>query len=143
MPLSLRPPAPKPCESCPYRREAPAGIWASEEYEKLRHYDADTPNQPTRVFQCHQADIDSDAGRICAGWAGCHEGEHLLALRLAVVNGHINAATYKTVVDYESPVPLFSAGAEAAAHGQAGIDTPTEEARRMISKISRMRRDLR
>ncbi|MEV2192415.1 DUF6283 family protein [Streptomyces phaeochromogenes] len=24
--------------------------------------------------------------RVCAGWAGCHEGEELLALRLAVLD---------------------------------------------------------
>ncbi|MFE7545794.1 DUF6283 family protein [Streptomyces platensis] len=84
MPSSLRPPAPRPCESCPYRRDVPAGIGASEEYEKLRRYDADTPNQPTKLFQCHQADGDSDNRRICGGWAGCHEGEDLLALRVAL-----------------------------------------------------------
>ncbi|MGW7786078.1 DUF6283 family protein [Streptomyces tricolor] len=142
MSSSLRPPAPRPCESCPYRRDVPAGIWASEEYEKLRRYDADTPYQPTRVFQCHQADADSDVRRVCAGWAGCHEGDDLLALRLAVLNGSMDTTTYRAVVEYESSVPLFPSGSAAASHGQAGTAAPTEDARRLIDKISRTRGDL-
>ncbi|MEU2558465.1 DUF6283 family protein [Streptomyces longispororuber] len=138
----IRPPAPRPCESCPYRRDVPAGIWASEEYEKLRRYDADTPEQPTGVFQCHQADADSDTRRICAGWLGCHGGTELLALRIAVLDGRIDSSTYRAAADYESPVPLFSSGGAAAAHGEAGVAAPAEEARRMIGKICQTRGDL-
>lgn len=139
----LRPPAPRPCESCPYRRDIPSGIWAHEEYEKLRHYDAPTANQPTALFQCHQTDADSDARRICGGWAGCHDGAHLLSLRLGVLDGRIDPTTHQAVVDYASPVPLFASGGEAAAHGQAGIDQPADEAERLMTKISRTRGDLR
>ncbi|MFD5890998.1 DUF6283 family protein [Streptomyces sp. NPDC060334] len=114
MSSSLRSPAPRPCESCPYRRDVPAGIWARSEYEKLRLYDADTSRQPMRMFQCHQTDADSDVRRVCGGWAGCHKGEELLALRLAVLRGSMDAATFRATVEYESPVPLFSTGSEAA-----------------------------
>ncbi|MEU9879009.1 DUF6283 family protein [Streptomyces phaeochromogenes] len=85
----------RPCESCPCRPDVPAGIWASEEYANLRRYGAETPDQPAGLFQCHQADADSAVRRVCAGWAGCHEGEELLALRLAVLDGCIDAAAYK------------------------------------------------
>ncbi|MFD5624181.1 DUF6283 family protein [Streptomyces yangpuensis] len=139
---SIRPPAPRPCESCPYRRDVPAGIWAGNEYEKLRRYDADTPAQPPRVFQCHQTDADNDSRRVCAGWAGCHDGDSLLALRLAVLQGRVDSATYRAVVDYTSPVPLFSSGGEAADHGLTHLDTPADDARHMIDKISRTRQDL-
>ncbi|MFB7346105.1 DUF6283 family protein [Streptomyces hydrogenans] len=142
MPSSLRPPAQRPCESCPYRRDVPAGIWADEEYAKLRRYDAETPDQPTGLFQCHQADADSAVRRICGGWAGCHAGEELLALRLGVLDGTLTAGTYRAVVEYASPVPLFSSGREAAAHGQAGTEAPAEDARRLITKIARTRQDL-
>ncbi|MEU5306978.1 DUF6283 family protein [Streptomyces noursei] len=142
MSSSLRPPAQRPCESCPYRRDVPAGIWAREEYAKLRRYDAETPDQPTGLFQCHQADADSALRRVCAGWAGCHAGEELLALRLAVLGGRIDATTYRAVVEYVSPVPLFASGSDAAAHGEADIDAPAEEARRLINKITRTRNDL-
>jgi hypothetical protein len=142
MSSALRPPAPRPCASCPYRRDVPAGIWASGEYAKLRDYDNDTPDQPPALFQCHQADAGSPARRVCAGWAGCHDGEDLLALRLAVIDGRIDAATYRAVADYVSPVPLFESGSEAAAHGERGIDAPDEEARRVIDKIAGTRNDL-
>ena len=142
MPSSLRPPAPRPCDSCPYRRDVPSGVWAHEEYDKLRRYDAPTPDQPPALFQCHQADHDSDTRRICAGWAGCH-GRHLLALRIALFEGRIEASTHQAAAEYVSPVPLFASGGEAAAHGQTDIDQPSEEVDHLRDKISRVRGDLR
>ncbi|MGW7748709.1 DUF6283 family protein [Streptomyces chartreusis] len=138
----MRPPAPRPCDSCPYRRDVPSGIWAHEEYDKLRGYDAPTPEQPSRLFQCHQADADSTTRRICAGWAGCH-GEHLLGLRVALVEGRIDEATFAAAAAYESPVALFGSGSEAADHGQTDIHWPGGEAGRLIGKITRTRSDLR
>lgn len=124
-------PAPRPCESCPYRQDVPSGVWAPEEYQKLSGYDRDTPFQPTGVFRCHQRN-----GRVCAGWAGCHDGVHLLALRLAGRDGTMTAADVDATIDYVSPVPLFASGAEAAAHGLAEVDRPGVAAARMISKLS-------
>lgn len=118
----------------------PAGIWAPEEYQKLRRYDAETPYQPLQMFQCHQTDADSQIRRVCGGWAACHKD--LLAPRVAVLDGTIDATTYETVTSYESPVPIFSSGSEAAAHGESGLANPTEEACRMISKIVSARGDL-
>ncbi|MFF8867879.1 DUF6283 family protein [Streptomyces sp. NPDC015139] len=142
MASSFRPPAPRPCESCPYRCDVPSGIWAQAEYDKLRAYDADTAAQPPGVFLCHQADDGSTASRVCAGWAGCHDTNELLALRLAVITGRMDSATHAAVTDYHSPVPLFPTGSDAAAHGEAGIPAPSHQARRMISKISRTRTDI-
>ncbi|MEV7871442.1 DUF6283 family protein [Streptomyces sp. NPDC088124] len=142
MTSQMRPPAPRPCESCPYRRDVASGVWAREEYEKLRRYDAATPDQPPRLFQCHQADADSTGGRICAGWAGCHGG-NLLGLRIAVLEGPIDEATFAAAAEYQSPVPLFDSGGEAADHGRAGIDQPDADAVRIIGKVTRTRRDLR
>ena len=138
----LRAPAPRPCESCPYRRDVPSGIWDREEYGKLRRYDAPTPEQPTAVFQCHQADADSGAARVCGGWAGCH-GRELLAPRIAMLTGRIDPATYQAVVEYLSPVPLFASGSEAAEHGEKGIEEPDGNAERLIAKITQNRNDLR
>ncbi|MEU9413712.1 DUF6283 family protein [Streptomyces sp. NPDC048281] len=142
MTLQMRPPAPRPCESCPYRRDAPSGVWAHEEYEKLRRYDAAISEQPQKLFQCHQADAGSTAGRICAGWAGCHSG-HLLGLRVALLEGRIDQAAFEAAATYTSPIELFASGGEAADHGQAGIDRPGPEADRIIGKITRTRGDLR
>lgn len=124
--------APAPCRSCPYRRDVPSGIWAAEEYQKLPLYDGETMDQLPALFYCHQQD-----GKLCAGWVGCHDTDHLLALRFQRVAPE--------VYDYVSPVPLFDSGAEAAAHGMAEIERPRLAARRSIARLSkakgRLRRD--
>ena len=106
-------PAARPCGSCPYRRDVPSGVWHASEYRKLPAYDNDTMGQPPHLFLCHQQD-----GRVCAGWAGCHDGAHLLALRVAAMSG---------------------SGAEAAAHGLADVDQPDERACRTIDTLTRKR----
>ncbi|MFI1585749.1 DUF6283 family protein [Embleya sp. NPDC020630] len=134
------PPAPRPCDTCPYRRDVPSGIWAPEQYAKLPPYDAPTPAQPAALWQCHVIDRDAPGARVCAGWVGCHGGDDLLALRLALLDGRIDADTRWAAIEYTSPVPLFGSGAEAAAHGLADIDLPGAAARAAIDKITRTRR---
>lgn len=119
-------PSAAPCGTCPYRRDVPSGVWAAEEYAKLPLYDGETWEQSPAPFYCHQND-----GHLCAGWVGCHDAYHLLALRLH----RVDPATF----DYESPVPLFASGAEAAAHGLADLDAPSERARQAIGKLERRR----
>ena len=135
------PPAPRPCQSCPYRRDVPSGIWASEEYEKLRAYDRDTSQQPVGLFQCHQEDAHSPTRRMCAGWVACH-GYELLALRLACASGAISPETFEAAVNYDPQVPIFASGAQAADHGQADILLPSRTAQAYAAKITRRRTDL-
>lgn len=120
-------PSGAPCGSCPYRRDVPSGIWEASEYAKLPAYDGGTGDQlvqgGTALFYCHQND-----GPLCAGWAGCHDTDHLLALRLNPV--------HPDTFGYVSPVPLFASGAEAAAHGMADIDAPGPAARAAIAKLA-------
>ncbi|MEU2955934.1 DUF6283 family protein [Streptomyces xanthochromogenes] len=139
---SMRPPAARPCESCPYRPDVPSGVWAHHEYEKLRRYDAATGEQPTGLFQCHQTDAESTDRRLCAGWVGSHDATHLLALRIGILTGTIDDATYQAALEYVSPIPLFATGNEAADHGQARLTEPSTAADRLITKISRTRSDL-
>ncbi|MGW4125664.1 DUF6283 family protein [Nocardia sp. NPDC004711] len=59
----------------------------------------------------------------------------LLGLRLALIQGRISPPTFEAAIAYDSPVPLFVSGAEAADHGQAeirypGIRRPTRNSRR-------------
>lgn len=125
MSLSKAPCAGKaPCGTCPYRRDVPAGVWAADEYAKLPPYDGETCEQPPQLFFCHQQD-----GRLCAGWVGCHDTQNLLSMRLHRVD--------PSVFDYESPVPLFASGTEAAAHGLSGVTAPAQDARRAIEKLAR------
>lgn len=132
--MRVHAPAPRPCESCPYRRDVPSGVWAADEYAKLPGYDRETPFQPVGVFLCHQHN-----GRVCAGWAGCHDGDELLALRIAAVDGSMTAADIDATIAYRSPVPLFASGAEAAAHGRRDLAEPAPDAQRIATKLARAR----
>lgn len=128
--MRAEPPGPgkAPCGTCPYRRDVPPGIWSADEYAKLPAYDGETGDQlmagATGLFYCHQND-----GRLCAGWVGCHDMRHNLAVRFTAVAPE----TYT----YQSPVPLFASGREAAAHGLSGINNPGPDARRAIRKLER------
>lgn len=119
-------PSGAPCGTCPYRRDVPQGIWDASEYEKLPRYDGETMEQilagATALFFCHQND-----GHLCAGWVGCHDTNHLAALRFNPVD--------ESVFDYVSPVPLFSSGAEACEHGLGGVDDPGPDAQAAIRKL--------
>ncbi len=129
---TTRRPAPRPCESCPYRTDVPAGLWAPSEYVKLARYDAETGLQPARVFLCHQA-----GDRVCAGWAGCHDTDHLLSLRAAALTGSMTGDDITATRDYRSPVLLFRSGTEAAAWGMSGIECPDPAARHLQEKLLR------
>jgi Family of unknown function (DUF6283) len=133
----IRPPAPSPCISCPYRRDVPSGVWSAAEYAKLREYDNETWAQPQGVFQCHQTGPQERAARLCAGWVGCH-GDELLALRLGVARGDVDPS----VMSYHTEVALFDSGAEAAEHGEADIDAPGEDALALVAKIAASRADV-
>lgn len=113
-----------PCRSCPYRRDVPAGVWNAREYAKLPGYDGETWEQPPKLFFCHQKD-----GRLCAGWVAVHDMRHNLAVRLFPVAPMVFA--------YESPVPVFSSGTEAALHGLSGVARPGPAARAMIARLER------
>lgn len=127
-------PARRPCDTCPYRRDVPSGVWDRSEYAKLPRYDEPTIEQPEGVWRCHTSPV-----RVCAGWAGCHDGDELLALRIALLLGAMTPETAEAVRDYTSPVPLFASGAQAAAHGLRDIDAPGPQARAAIAKIEGLR----
>jgi hypothetical protein len=113
-------------------------VWEAEEYEKLRRYDLPTMDQPLGLFLCHQYNADAPNPPVCAGWAGCHDGDELLALRFAALHG-MPAETVEAIRDYRSPVPLFESGSAAAEHGEKDIDRPGEEAAAVMLKIARKR----
>lgn len=122
-----------PCAFCPYRRDVPSGVWARTQYELLRGYDGSTTDQilagVTRLFMCHKAN-----GHLCAGWVGCHDMDESLALRF-----HSDELDLPAVMEYVSPVPLFSSGAEAADHGERDLRHPSDEARAAVALIARLR----
>ena len=123
-----------PCPSCPYRRDVPSGVWAASEYDRLPGYDGPISDQVTcgawASFGCHQGD-----GTVCRGWLGHRDPGDLLAVRLAILRGELPPDAY----GYETAVPLFATGKEAAEHGRRDIAAPGERARQAASKIVRVR----
>lgn len=120
-----------PCASCPYRRSVPSGIWAEEEYEKLRRYDGETHEQTAlAVFSCHQG-----AGEVCSGWLGHRDPADLLAVRIGIMRGDVDPSCAEYITD----VPLFESGAAAAQHGTRDIVAPSTRAAAAIMKITRTR----
>lgn len=119
--------AKRPCASCPYRKDAPSGLWAAHEYDKLPAYDGEIIDQVANgafgTFLCHQRD-----GRLCAGWVAAHGPENLLALRL---DPKVDASVF----DYETDVPVFKSGAEARAHGLRDLENPGPKAERLMDKL--------
>jgi hypothetical protein len=111
-----------------------SGVWHPDEYAKLPKYDGETFTQPFAPFFCHQ-----QTGALCAGWVGCHDMQESLGLRMAVSNDVISMEDYEAAIDYECPVPLFNSGAEAAAHGMAGVAQPDVKTERAIRKIQKRR----
>lgn len=122
-------PRTRPCSSCPYRRDVPSGLWTAAEYDRLPPFDGDTGEQAMAgafgLFHCHQ-----QPQHLCAGWTGCHDMQHNLAVRM-----HARDLDIDAVLGYESPVPLFTSGAEAAAHGKRDLAAPGPAARRKIRQL--------
>jgi hypothetical protein len=128
----IRPPAPAPCGSCPYRLDTPAGVWSADEYDKLPDYDGETWEQPPSVFLCHQQD-----GCVCAGWAAVHGDVDSFGLRFAVACGAMTPETADATIAYQSPVPLHPTGRAAADFGKGEIEAPSPEAVEMVRKLER------
>jgi hypothetical protein len=119
-----------PCKSCPYRCDVPSGVWAQHEYEKLPKYDGEIGEQVMNgawgLFNCHQRD-----GNLCAGWLACHGADNLLAMRMT------GEEIAPEVWAYESPVPIFDSGREAAEHGMRDIENPGVWAQSTINRLMR------
>jgi hypothetical protein len=113
--------APNPCNSCPYRRDTPSGIWAKEEYDKLPAWDEQWGGGG--VFLCHNAP-DS----LCRGWLEVHHRN--IGVRLA-------SCGVKWTAENSEPtkVPLYASGAEARKAGIRGIKNPSKKAIRKIDQI--------
>jgi hypothetical protein len=127
----VKPPAPRPCGSCPYRKDVPSGVWHPKEYAKLLDYDKPTGEQPPGVFMCHQQD-----GCLCAGWVAVHDMHHSLAMRFALSMDRIEDKDIDAIFDYQTDVPLFASGREAAEHGLEKIADPDPKADRIIKTLT-------
>lgn len=124
--------APRPCVSCPYRIDVPSGVWAADEYAKLRGYDStDHATMPLATFHCHQENA-TGVPTVCRGWLSVHADS--IAVRMAIIDGKVTADDV-----YATPeVPLHPSGTAAAEHGLRDIERPTREAVELAGKITRL-----
>lgn len=120
---------PTPCNTCPYRRDTPPGIWDASEYRKLPEYDAG--RMALSTFHCHQEHA-TGMPTVCRGWLAVHRFDSI-AVRLAVARGLVEPEQ----VEAPCPVPLYGSGAEACAAGLGAVRRPGRRARRAIAKLAR------
>ena len=114
-----------PCSTCPYRKDTPSGLWAEDEYEKLRGYD---DNTAFSTFLCHQTNV-TDVPTACKGWLMVHCDS--VAVRLAQLKGEVKAPEC-----FEEPdVELYASGNEAADAGEREIKRPKAKSRRIARKM--------
>lgn len=74
-----------PCSTCPYRRDAPIGHWAPEEFRDLL---ASERTKLGAVYACHgHVKIDPRERGMCAGWLldQKRRGIPSIMLRLALI----------------------------------------------------------
>jgi hypothetical protein len=129
--------APRPCNTCPYLRSTPPGIWHPDEYAKLPHFDDDAPldEHALATFHCHQQHA-TGVPTVCRGWLGVHRDS--IAVRVAQIDGRIDPADVPT----EPDPTMYDSGAEACAVGLAAVDAPPPEAfaaqvKLLVSKVVR------
>ena len=75
----------RPCEACPYRRDAPCGFWAPEEFLRLLASERDNVDT---LWGCHlNPSRPPSEGEPCAGWLADQKRRRLpsAALRTALV----------------------------------------------------------
>ena len=104
-----------PCGSCPYRKDAPLGLWHPSEFENL----AASERHPIgSVFACH-ATAKKPEHSVCAGWLlkQIDAGIPSVALRMTLMHDESAAAALDTVSDgghelYESVEEMIDANEE-------------------------------
>ena len=75
-----------PCNSCPYRKDAPVGLWDPSEFQNLLAAERD----PMRgsIFACHGEAKKAPAERkLCVGWLLDQKARNMpsIQLRLALI----------------------------------------------------------
>lgn len=56
----------RPCENCPYRKDAPRKLWHRSEFERLLATEDDDIGA---TFACHKhIDLPANERGLCAGW---------------------------------------------------------------------------
>ncbi len=94
-----------PCASCPYRRDAPRGMWHPEEFTGVLVNDR---NPVGAVFGCHEFNKrPAEEHRPCAGWLLDQKRRNVPNLRLRLMLGNSDEAAQCFNEANEDGVDLF------------------------------------
>lgn len=119
------------CNTCPYLKSTPSGVWAPEEYAKLAEYDEKPGETPVlSTFCCHQQTA-TGVPTICRGWLSVHRES--VAVRVACARGELGI----TQVPQEPEPEYYASGTEACEAGMADIEEPSVEARKKVASLER------
>lgn len=124
---------PRPCNTCPYAKSTPSGLWAESEYAKLPKYDGETWEQDVHLFSCHKHGPEDNV--LCKGWLLTHGTDRLLALRVAGARGH----TLDESVYAECDAEVYESGLAAYEAGILEIPNPSPLAIRRIAQVRAQR----
>lgn len=84
-----------PCATCPFRTDAPVGMWHPDEYQKLIDAESDYMGI---IFSCHKHRRAKKRG-MCAGWLLDQKARNVpsIALRLKLTTDKEALQAYKDV----------------------------------------------
>jgi hypothetical protein len=121
-----------PCNTCPYRKDTPPGVWHRAEYDKLPAWDGTEMHEMnTDLFMCHSANLAGNKA-ICRGWLEVHSENK--GVRINMMTGRITVPnTTPTTVE------LYESGREARRAGIRGVRKPSKKAVSAITKLVRAR----
>jgi hypothetical protein len=130
-PLAVLNVLPEPCNTCPYRKDTPPGIWHQEEYKKLPRFDDDSV---IAIFMCHNAGPKDNNNTVCRGWLSVHADS--ISVRLEILRGRITPKQAYAKIK----TSLYATGKQACAAGLKGYKRPSKRAIAAAQKIVNTRR---
>lgn len=105
----------EPCGNCPYRKDAPLGLWHPENLDRLAQSEREMMGA---TYGCH-ATIKAPDPSVCAGWLLMQKehGVPSIALRLCLMQDDEALACFEAVTDgghelYESVQEMIEANEE-------------------------------
>lgn len=121
---------PHPCDTCPYRKDTPSGIWHASEYRKLPKWD--DPIAFAGVFHCHNQTESRQT--VCRGWMEVHHEN--LQVRLCIAT----QIEFNEHNQNPTTVPLHESGQAAMKAGMRQIKKPSLKAKAKVLKLLRKRK---
>lgn len=131
----------KPCEACPYRRDAPTGVWDAAEFENVKAQDHDFGN----TFGCHlDATRPKEDWQPCVGWLADQKrrGVPNIPLRMMLMTTPGAVDVFEAVNEND---PKLYASIEEMVAANAGKRFPSRapKAKRLVAKLEKRPRAAR